>query len=275
MKVITISNQKGGVAKTTTTWALANGLTAKGYSVLVIDLDPQSNLSLCSLAKTIIELEEDSKSLEKPTLNKAFEDLRNRDGRLTKNTSYEVLVEESIFGYDIIASDLRLANADSSFAAIAGRESFLRKIIQPLKKPYDFILVDTPPTLGTLVMNALSASDYVIIPAAVDIFSIAGFKQLDGFIYNILDNYNSKLKVLGILVTKYHERELVTKKYLDVLKDTASNIGYDLFDTKIRESAGLRQAQSNKENPFLADTKINAINDYQNFVDEVLAKIND
>ena len=188
-KVISISNQKGGVGKTTTTGAIAAGYKIKGYKVLCIDLDPQSNLSFSSGAET-----EDC-----PTI-------------------YEVLKEEAkasfsiqkMHSFDIISSNILLSGLELEFTH-TGREYLLKEALSTVKDKYDFIFIDTPPALGILTVNAFTASDYIIIPMNADIFSLKGIVQLSETIERVKRYCNPNLKVEGIVLTKFNKRTILSK----------------------------------------------------------------
>ena len=170
MKTITLSNQKGGVAKTTTAGALASGLSKKGFKVLAVDLDPQCNLALGSGAD-ILNMDQ--------TLYDVFKGTAELSG----------LISGTPMGYDLIAGGLSLAGADMDFTQ-TGREFMLREALDEIRADYDFCIVDTPPTLGILTVNALTASDGVIIPLTADLYSLQGLSQLNLLIERVRKSSN-------------------------------------------------------------------------------------
>jgi chromosome partitioning protein len=181
-KVISISNQKGGVGKTTTTGAIAAGFKLKGFKVLCVDLDSQSNLSFSAGAET-----EDC-----PTI---YEVLKEE-----VKTSFSIQRTES---FDIIASNILLSGIELEFTQ-TGREFLLKEALSSVKDKYDYIFIDTPPALSILTVNAFTASDYIIIPMLSDIFSLQGIAQLSETIKRVKTYCNPNLKIEGILLTKFN-----------------------------------------------------------------------
>lgn len=249
-KKITLANQKGGVAKTTTSLALAAGLSNRGYRVLGIDLDPQSNFSLSSGIDTV-DLEE--------TLYDVFK----------KNASLNDILLTSSLGYDVLPGGLSLAGADMDFTQ-TGREYMLREALEALNKAYDYIIVDTPPTLGILTTNAMVASDSVIVPMAADLYSIQGLSQLNGLITNVRKYCNPNLKLAGLLITKYHGNQNISKAVGEKIAEIAQELDTRVFDTKIRESVAIRESQLLQSDIFKDAPRANATVDYSEFINELL-----
>lgn len=247
MEIITITNQKGGVGKTTTAQTLGTGLHHKGYKVLLIDADPQRNLTYTM-------------------------DVMNSD-----NTLYDLLNGEYITkcitktnqDIDIISGDIRLISADKQFTD-TGREYLLKRAIAPIINMYDYIIIDTPPTLGILTINALTCSDSVIIPMQADIFSIQGLSQLYKQINAVKEFTNNKLIIRGVLLTKYHDRTILNRKLYKTIEEATKQINAKLFKTTIREAVAVREAQTKKSNIFLTDPKGKATKDYINFIEELI-----
>ncbi len=179
-KVISVSNQKGGVGKTTTTGAVAAGFKLKGYKVLCVDLDPQSNLSFSSGAET-----EDC-----PTI---YEILKGE-----AKSSFSI---QKMSSFDIISSNILLSGIELEFTQ-TGREYLLKEALNTVKDKYDYIFIDTPPALSILTVNAFTASDYIIIPMLADIFSLQGIAQLSETIDRVRRYCNPNVKVEGIVLTK-------------------------------------------------------------------------
>ena len=246
-RVTTISNQKGGVGKTTTAHALATGLTYKGYKTLAIDTDPQGNLSY--------------------TMNAD----ENRPG------VYELLKDEIIAPRAvqntgqgaIICSSMMLANADLEFRD-KGREYLLSEALEPFKAVYDFIVIDTPPTLGIITINALAAANDVIIPMGADIYSLQGLGQLYGTIGEVKRRCNPGLNIAGILITRYNGRTILSNDLRETIGDKAQQIGTQLYKTVIREGIAVREAQTQQTNIFKTKIffKSNAAADYLSFIEE-------
>lgn len=250
MKTITLSNQKGGVAKTTTTGALASGLSKKGYKVIAVDLDPQCNLSLGAGAD-ILSMDQ--------TLYDVF-----------KGTAeLQDIITETQMGYDLIAGGLSLAGADMEFTQ-TGREFMLKEALESLRADYDYCIIDTPPTLGILTVNALTASDSVIIPLTADLYSIQGLSQLNLLIESVRKYSNRDLKIAGLLITRHDERTNVSKALMDQITQTAEKLGTVVFSQPIRNSVAVRESQVMRSDLFTEAPKANATVDYQSFIDEFM-----
>jgi len=246
MEIITVTNQKSGVGKTTTSPHLAIVLKKKGYKVLLVDFDQQGNLTYllnCNVKSTIYDV-------------------------ITK----EISAEEAIFNSpecDIIAGNILLSKAEKEFTE-TGREYLLRDALEPIKDKYDYIIIDTPPTLGILTVNALTCSDSVIIPAQADIFSLQGFGQLNNLINQVKKYTNPNLTIKGVLLTKYSERTILNRQLKDRAEKISEQINTKVFTSTIREATSIREAQTNKTNVFDYEPKSKVAKDYNSFIDEFL-----
>lgn len=243
MEVISITNQKGGTGKSTTALALGAALQKKGHKVLFIDLDAQGNLTY-ALGATGLN-----------TLN-AMELLEGRAqaGKIQGN---------------IIASTPELAAAEKVLNK-TGKEYKLKEALQSIKPLYDYIIIDTPPSMGILTINALTASDSVIIPAQADIFSLQGITQIKDTIDAVREYCNKALKVKGIVLTRFNGRAIISKDLADVLKAEADKLGTKLFNTKIRECTALKEAQASQQDIFSYAPASNGASDYMQLTKEVL-----
>lgn len=250
MKVITLSNQKGGVAKTTTCLALASGLYQKGYSVLCCDLDPQCNLSLGSGANVI-------------DMSHALYDVLK--GRI----DISEIINPISLGFDLVTGGLALAGSDMEFTA-TGREYLLKEALESIQDKYDYCIIDTPPTLGILVTNALTASDGVIIPLTADMFALQGLSQLCKLIQSVRKYSNHDLEIEGLLITRHDARANVAKALLSKIHSVADEMDVRVFNTFIRNSVAVRECQLKGEDIFTEIPKSNAAKDYKAFVDEYL-----
>ena len=250
MKTITLSNQKGGVAKTTTTGALASGLSQRGYKVLAVDTDPQCNLSLSS-GVDILSMDQTLYDVFKGTA-----DLQDT-------------IQKTDLGYDLSTGGLNLAVADMEFTQ-TGREFMLREALDSVKADYDFCIIDTPPTIGILTVNALTASDSVVIPLTADLYSIQGLSQLNGMIERVRKYSNKDLKIAGLLITRHDERTNISKALQDQITQTAEKLGTKVFKQPIRNSVAVRESQVMKSDIFTEAPKANATKDYTAFIDELL-----
>jgi chromosome partitioning protein len=246
-KIIAIINQKGGVSKSTTAAAIGAGLKVKGYKVLLVDLDAQGNLSYSLAAE-----------------NSKFSVI----DVLTKKVKAADIVQHLEQG-DILITSRELAFADKLLSD-TGKEYRLKEALEPIKGNYDFIIIDTPPALGVLTVNALTACDAAIIPAQADVFSLQGIGQLYATINAVKQYTNPKLKVLGILLTRFSGRAVLSKNIAEVMEQTATELNTKLFNTMIRESISIKEAQIMKKSIFEYAPKSNPALDYNQFIDELL-----
>lgn len=251
MTTITISNQKGGVGKTTTALCLSAGLTEKGYKVLSIDLEQQRNLTA-----TIGN-----------TQNEQLTILEVLTGEATAREA----VQHSLTG-DYIAGSKQLSLIDK---IITSKDIFtrLRNALKPLQGDYDFIVIDTPPSLGTLTLNALTASDVVIIPVESDLYSAYGFTDLSDTIGAVRRNANNKLRVLGVLLTKYDKRTKLSKEMTEYLEQITRAFETTLFDTRIRYGVKAREIQLKPQGIYKYAPRASVTQDYRAFVNEVLERL--
>jgi chromosome partitioning protein len=257
-RVICVANQKGGVGKTATTTNLGISLFQVGKRVLLVDMDPQGNLTLslaneADLGRTVADALLDHR--EAPPIIGVFTEVT---GKL-----------------DLIPTTLSLASAEAALMNKLGREFRLRDQLMKLSENYDFILIDTPPSLGLLTINALVASHMVIIPTEARFFSIQGLQMLQGSIDEIL-YINPHLKILGILLSKFDKRigeERTVAKYL------RDNWGTLVFETSVGTNAKILEAASTgipltrlaKGNPTARGAQ-RAVNSYLALAEEVLAR---
>ncbi|MBR5179031.1 MAG: ParA family protein [Lachnospiraceae bacterium] len=248
MRTICIINRKGGVGKSTTASALAFGLAREKKKVLVIDLDAQRNLTYITVK-------------ENPQIT-------SYNVILKENTITEAIIPTSE-RIDFVAASGMLSVADSSIND-TGKEFRLREALDEVKDKYDYCLIDTPPSLGVLTVNSLTAADSCIIPVQAEIFSLQGTGDLYNSIIAVKKYCNPGLEISGILVTRCNSRILVTKELLTMLDDTAKRMNTKVYSTKIRECAAVKEAQATRENLFTYAPKCNAALDYNDFIEEFL-----
>ena len=251
MKTIAVINQKGGVGKSTTAQALAYGLANRNKKVLLVDLDPQGNTTFSVPG-----------SESQPTI---FEVMQG-------NAPIKKAIKH-VGAIDLTPASPLLSNADMIFNQ-TGKEYILKECLQPLNNSYDYVLLDTPPALGTLTVNALTCCDGVIIPAQADIYSIQGIGQLAQTIATVKKYCNAALSICGILLTRYNQRAVLSKDMLQLLEDTANQLSTKVYSTKIRECISIKECQALKQSIFDYAPKSNAAIDYNNFIDEFLQKEN-
>lgn len=248
MKTVSVINQKGGVGKSTTAEMLVSALSLKGFKVLAIDLDAQGNLSY-SLAA-------DSSS---PTILEV----------LTEEVSAKDAIKHA--RADIISSNKALAGADA-FIADTGKEYRLKEALEKISKNYDFCIIDTPPALGILTVNALTASGSVIIPAQADIYSLQGIENLEETIKAVKKYCNPNLKIEGILLTRYNPRTILSREVSEMAEKLAEKLETKLFKAKIRDAVAVKEAQISQKSLFKYAPKSNVTKDYEGFIEEFLGK---
>lgn len=241
---ISVVLQKGGVGKSTTSQALASTLGFKKKKVLLIDLDPQTNVTYSS-------------GVDNPKYS-----ITDVLGEYCKPD--EAVIECKY--YDLLAADSYLTNVEIAEV----KPTLLKNAITPLKKKYDFIIIDTPPALGNLSVNALVASDYVIIPTEPRPFALQGLGRLHSTIETVRSSQNPNLKVLGILLIKYHNRTVLNRDIKDMIEDYAKLMNTVVFNTTIREGIAVAEAQTVRQ-PLIDYAKSSNPNiDYKGFTSEVL-----
>ena len=247
MRIISVANQKGGTAKTSTAHALVTGAAYKGKRSLAIDFDPQGNLSFIMGADA----------------NRAG------DYELMKQQAQAAQIIQYTSQGDIIPASLNLAAADTEFSGKPGRDFFLQAALEPLQDAYDVVVIDTPPTLGTLLVNALTASDEVIIPMNADILSLQGLYQLAETINQVKSFCNKGLKVTGILLTRYSGRTVLARDIKETIEAKCAELGIPLLNTVIRDGVAVREAQTTQESLFAYAPNSNPAKDYLQLFDEI------
>ena len=249
MIIYSIINQKGGVGKSTTALAIGAGLSLKGYSVLYVDLDAQGNLSYTMGAST-----------------QGY----NAMGVLQRPDTARSEVQHLGQG-DIIASSPALAGADAVITE-TGKEYRLKEALEGLSGDYDYCIIDTPPALGILTVNALTACGGVIIPAQADIYSLQGISQLNNTLQTVKRYCNPDLSILGIVLTRYNGRAIIRREVAEMLEQTARGLNTKLYRSRIRECTALVEAQVTKQNIYTYAPKSNAAADYKALVAEILGE---
>lgn len=246
--ILTVTNQKGGVGKTTTAAALNSGLMQRGFHTLLIDLDPQSNLTY--------------------SMNTANADLTTFE-ILAGTTTAKAAIVHTNQG-DIIPASAGLTNIDAVLTR-TGKEYRLSESIEPIKDNYDYIIIDTPPALSILTINALTACNAgVIIPAQADIYSLQGIGQLIQSIDTIKKYCNPNLFIKGILLTRYNARTVISKEIRAMIEETAAALSTKVFTAKIRECTAIKEAAACQQSIFTYSRHSNAAHDYNEFIDELL-----
>jgi chromosome partitioning protein len=245
-RVIAFANQKGGVAKTTTTLNLGVALMEQGKRVLAVDLDPQGNLTM-------------SQGWNPDEIERSLFDVLVHKLPIT-----EIVRKGEI---DIAVSSIDLAGAELALSSMIGRERALDKALLPVKEDYDYILIDTPPSLGLLTINALVASNGVIVPVQCEYLSLRGLVQLENTLTMIRENLNPDVAIQGILPTMYDKRLLHSKEAVEILRE---NFGDLVLNTKIRKTVRYAEAPVKGMSVLKYDPTGEAASMYRDLAKEVL-----
>lgn len=245
-KVISISNHKGGVGKTTSAINIGAGLNKLGKKVLLIDLDPQANLS--------------------QSLGLINQD-KNIYGAI--RGEYKLQPVEVLKGFSVVPSTLDLSGAEVELSGEAGREYILKELIDPIKKQYDYIIIDSPPSLGLLTINSFTASDEVFIPLQAQYLALQGLTKLVEVIDKIKKRLNKNLKVGGVFITQYDSRKILNRDVVDTIKGHFKN---DVFKTKIRDNVALAEAPTQGTDIFRYQAKSKGAEDYLALCKEIIKK---
>ena len=245
-KVVAFTNQKGGVAKTTTTLNLGVALQEMGHRVLAVDLDPQGNLTMS------LGLNPDS----------------------VKPSMYDVLVngvniEKALFHQeiDIAVASIDLAAVEIALSSLIGRERALSKALMQVQDKYDYILIDTPPSLGLLTVNALTASDAVVVPVQCEYLSLRGLAQLERTLELVRENLNPDVHIAGIVPTMYDARTVHGREAVEVLRNSFGDL---VFQTTINKTIRFAEAPVKGESVLKYAPDSQAAKAYRQLAREVL-----
>jgi chromosome partitioning protein len=245
-RVIAFANQKGGVAKTTTTLNLGVALAEKGHKVLLIDLDPQGNLTM-------------SQGFNPDSIERSMFDV------LVHRLPITEIIEQA--EADIAVASIDLAGAELALSSMIGRERALEKALLPVRDAYDYILIDTPPSLGLLTINAFVAADGVIVPVQCEYLSLRGLVQLQNTLTMIRENLNPTVEIVGILPTMFDKRILHSREAVDILRE---NFGDLVFKTRIRKTIRYAEAPVKGLSVLKYDPTGDAADAYRDLAKEVL-----
>jgi chromosome partitioning protein len=245
-RVIAFANQKGGVAKTTSTLNLAVALSEAGKRVLIVDLDPQGNLTM-------------SQGLNPDEIERSMYDV------LVHRLPIEQIIQNG--EVDLAVASIDLAGAELALSSMIGRERALEKGLAPVKPNYDYILIDTPPSLGLLTINALVASHGVIVPVQCEYLSLRGLVQLENTLSMIRENLNPEVEIQGILPTMYDNRTLHSREAVEILQE---NFGELVFKTRIRKTIRYAEAPVKGVSVLKYDPTGSAAEAYRDLAKEVL-----
>ena len=246
-KVIAFANQKGGVAKTTTTLNLAAAFVEEGHRVLCVDMDPQGNLTM-------------SQGIDPDALEQSMFDVLVYDLPIR-----EVIRRREV---DVACSSIDLAGAEIAMSTKIGRERSLDKALRPIREDYDFICIDTPPSLGLLTINALTAANKVIVPVQCEYLSMRGLIQLQNTLAMIQENLNPDVEIAGILPTMVDTRTLHAKEAIEILEE---NFGDRVFGARIRKTVRFAEAPVKGMSVLKYDPNGTAADAYRQLAKEVLS----
>lgn len=252
-RIIAIANQKGGVGKTTTATNLSACLAEKGKKVLAIDMDPQGNMSSAlgidknNTENTIYELILEECSLE------------------------ECRVEEVIENLSIIPSNVNLAGAEIELIGLDNKEYILRKYVEKVRDKYDFIIIDCPPSLNTLTVNAMTTADTVLVPIQCEYFALEGLSQLIHTINLVRDRLNPNLEIEGVVFTMFDAR---TNLSLQVVENVKENLNQAVYKSIIPRNVRLAEAPSHGKPITLYDSKSAGAEAYRDLAEEVIDRDN-
>ena len=245
-RVIAFANQKGGVAKTTTTLNLAAAFAEEGHRVLCVDMDPQGNLTM-------------SQGIDPDTLERSMYDVLVHAASIR-----EVIRKREI---DVACASIDLAGAEIALAATIGRERALERALKQVADDYDFICIDTPPSLGLLTINALTAAHKVIVPVQCEYLSMRGLIQLQNTLSMVRENLNPTVDIQGILPTLVDSRTIHAKEAIEILEE---NFGNRVFASRIRKTVRFAEAPVKGMSVLRYDPKGSAAKAYRDLAKEVL-----
>jgi chromosome partitioning protein len=251
-KIIAIANQKGGVGKTTTTINLAAAFAQRGRRVLLLDLDPQSNSSISFL---------DPQSIDKS----AYEMMVDGEGDVSS-----CVYQTSLEGLEIIPSRINLAKLESKLVGDFDAPFRLKDRLEHLRNRFDFIFIDTPPTLGLITVNALVASTYVLIPIQSSYYALEGTDDLLETIEKVKARPNPDLRVLGVVVTLFDKRTTLAREVYEQIKGV---FGSQMFETVITKSVRLEEAPAYRESIFTFAPQSSGAYEYSKLCEEVLGRV--
>ena len=257
MPVICIANQKGGVGKTTTTAALAQGLSEHNKRVLLIDWDPQASLT--------ITLGYNPDNIERTLYDVLIATIKNQPSPSIN----DVIVHTNNPNIDLAPANIELSQAELDLVGAFTRELILKEMLEPVRQLYDFILVDCLPSLGLLTINALSAADKVLIPLQADYLAMKGLVLLLGTIIRIKDRINANLEISGILFTMVYSRTLHSKEVMNVTKKAFGD-KIRVFDTIIPISVRFKEAPASGESILTYASKSDGASAYRLLTEEVM-----
>ena len=251
-KIISFANQKGGVGKTTSAVNIAASLGVLGYKVLLIDLDPQGNAT-------------SGVGIVKKTLKTTVFDLLT-----TEASANDVTIKTRFDNLSVIPTHTTLARAEYELADVEDGEYVMKKKLEAIRADYDYVIIDCPPSLGMLTVNAMTASDGVVIPMQCEFFALEGLSQLMFTISRIKTHYNKDLNVAGILITMYNNRLILSTQVINELRKHYAD---KLFETTVSRNVKLSEAPSFGAPVYYHDKRSKGSNEYMNIAKELAERI--
>lgn len=255
MPIISVAIQKGGSGKTTTTINLGAALRLSGKKVLLIDADPQANLSQ-SLGM-----------VDEPEYNLYSEMKREMSG---EKASIQKAIIQIKPGFDLVPASIELADAELELVSVYSREQVLSWLLEPVVNNYDFIFIDCPHSIGMLTVNALVVSDHVLIPLQAEFLPLKGVQSFMRQFHSIKKRLNPKINLLGFVLTKFDDRKTMNRK---IQSELETEFGKEVFETHIRSNIQLAKAQEAGRDIFSFDKSSHGAKDYELLASEFLSKI--
>ena len=259
-KVIAVANQKGGVGKTTITRELSACCALRGYQTLVIDCDPQGNLTQSWIDADVYEV----------TLSHVLIDPESKLERQEPLALADAIVESPLNNLELVPADIRLARFDFQPDYVMHR---LRNQIEQISGMYDLIFLDCPPQLGRLLNTALYSADYVIIPCAADAMGLPGLSDLAYTVSQIQNNVNSRIEMLGAIMNLYKASRNLSAEAREAVEDAIDLVGY-VFDTNLHDYTKIAEAPSQRLPVLLYAPEHKASEQLNNLTDEILERLN-
>ena len=245
--IISLLNHKGGVGKTTSAISIGAGLVKLGKKVLLLDLDPQANLTL-------------SLGIPRQRIT-IYESMRGES---------ELVPYQVKEGLDVIPSTLDLSGAEMELINEAGREFILRELFEPVSEEYDYIIIDCPPSLGLLTLNALTSSTFVMIPLQTEFLALQGLTKIKQVVDKVKFRLNKKLKIGGVIATMYDKRKVLNR---DVVATIQKYFGEKVFKTLIRDNVSLAEAPAARKDIFEYNSRSNGAKDYLALCHELVERV--
>ena len=245
--IITVAFGKGGTGKTSTAAALANYARMQGKTVLSVDCDPQANFTFALRGNPAL-----------PGLYEVMTDQAQAADVIQQTPQTQ-----------LIAAGLNMANAEQAIAGKPGRDFIMREVLEPIRNKYDLIVIDTQPDLNTVLINALSVSDAVLLPMQANSFSIMGLYQMAETISQVQRRCNPALNIAGIVLTRYKPRQTLASDMRESISQMAQEMGTELFRTYIRDAVAVEQAQAMQESLFDYAPNCTAAQDYKALFEEM------